>query len=334
MKKKPQTLFYTAASNRLSKGAPIDAIMKMTEEFDIEEEQIKQWLKQRTTTNAITNALQPLSKDEQKARFNIFDQKFIDRYPNMATYRLGDNVSFYNYEDGVYNEVPDRDMEDLVDSLMFHLGLLEYRNNRKNVKDTVQRIGSLLARTEHRHFNESDVQKRSLKLNLKNGLLDIKTLILEPHTKEFFSTSQVPFDFNPEATCPKFDNYISVVTQNDDTTKDMIQEMYGYCISDGNPKHKVFYLYGDTARNGKSTAAKMLCHLLGKDNYATLSLKQLSGENAAELVTLIGKQLNYSDEVSSKYIESSMLTTISSEGIIQINPKYKITRKVNTEKKH
>lgn len=323
MKKKPQTQFYTKASSILDKGAPIEAILKMSEEYEIEEKDIRDWLSQRTKTLALTGALQPLSKEEQKARFNIFDQKFIERFPNMATYRLGDNVSFYNYEHGVYKEVPDRDMEDLVDAFMFQLGLLEHRNSRKNIKDTVQRIGSLLSRTENRHFRESDVQNRSLKLNLKNGLLDIKTLVLEPHTKEFFSTSQVPFDYDPYATCPKFDEFIRTVTRGDDTTKDMIQEMFGYCIGDGNPQHKVFYLYGNTARNGKSTAAKMLCHLLGKDNYATLSLKQLSGENASELITLIGKQLNYSDEISTKYIESSMLTTISSEGIIQINPKYK-----------
>jgi len=323
MKKKPQTQFYTKASSILNKGAPIEAIMKMSEEYDIEVEQIKQWLEQKTKTHAITSALQPLSKEEQKARFNIFDEKFIERFPNMATYRLGDNVAFYNYENGVYKSVADRDMEDLVDAFMFQLGLLEHRNNRKNIKDTVQRIASLLSRTDNRHFKESDVQSRGLKLNLKNGLLDIKTLTLEPHTKEFFSTAQVPFDYDPYAKCPKFDQFIHTVTQGDDTTKDMIQEMFGYCIGDGNPKHKVFYLYGDTARNGKSTTAKMLCHLLGKDNYATLSLKQLSGENAAELITLIGKQLNYSDEISSKYVESSMLTTISSEGIIQMNPKYK-----------
>lgn len=323
MNKKPQTQFYTVASRRLSQGTPVNVIMQMTEEFEIEEQDIQAWLDQRIKTNALTNALQPLSREEQKARYNIFDQKFIERYPHIATYRLGDNISYYNYENGVYKEIPDRDMEDLVDSFMFHLGLLEHRNNRRNIKDTVHRIGSLLARTENRHFKESDVQDRSLKLNLKNGLLDIKTLKLEPHTEEFFSTAQVPFDYNPEAVCPKFDSFIETVTQGDTTTKDMLQEMFGYCIGDGNPQHKVFYLYGDTARNGKSTTAKMLCHLLGKDNYATLSLKQLSGENAAELVNLIGKQLNYSDEISSKYVESSMLTTISSEGIVQINPKYK-----------
>jgi putative DNA primase/helicase len=323
MKKKPQTQFYTKASSILNKGAPVEAVLKMSEEYDIEEKDIRDWLSQKTKTQALTGALQPISKEEQKARFNVFDQKFIERFPHIATYRLGDNISFYNYEDGVYKHVADRDMEDLVDSFMFQLGLLEHRNNRKYIKDTVQRIGSLLARTEHRHFKESDIQKRNLKLNLKNGLLDIKTLTLEPHTKEFFSTAQVPFDYDPNATCPKFDQFIQTVTRGDDTTKAMIQEMFGYCIGDGNPKHKVFYLYGDTARNGKSTTAKMLCHLLGADNYATLSLKQLSGENASELITLIGKQLNYSDEISSKYVESSMLTTISSEGIVQINPKYK-----------
>jgi putative DNA primase/helicase len=323
MNKKPRTNFYTTASRRLSQGTPVDVILEMTNEFDIQEGEIKEWLEQKTKMKAISSALQPISREEQMLKFNTFDESFIKRYPNVATYRLGDNVFFYNYENGVYKAISDKDMEDLVDSYMFQIGLLEHRNNRRKVKDTVQRIGSLLARTENRHFKDTDIQERRLKLNLKNGLLDIETLKLEPHSKDFFSTAQVPFDYDPKAKCPKFNKFIKTVTNNDQTTSDMIQEMFGYCINDGNPQHKVFYLYGDTARNGKSTTAKMLCHLLGEDNYSTLSLKQLSGDNASDLVNLIGKQLNYSDEISTKYVESSMLTTISSEGIIQINPKYK-----------
>jgi putative DNA primase/helicase len=103
----------------------------------------------------------------------------------------------------------------------------------------------------------------------------------------------------------------------------MVQEMYGYCLMEGNPRHKIFYLFGDTARNGKSTVAQIICGIIGWKNCSVLSLEQLTGENSHILTALVGKQINFSDETSSKYIESSKLTSIVAEGNIDINPKNK-----------
>lgn len=321
MKKK--TEFYTKAHTLLSKGAPIESIYELQEDYNITKEEISSYLESRKQSNAVKAAIVVKSREEQIATYNVIDQKFIERFPHLVSFRLGDNVLFYNYEGGVYKQIPDGDMEDLMDSFMFQLGLLDHRTNRKKIKDTIARVASLLARTDKRHFKDSDIINRKYKLNLKNGLFDVETMKLEEHTPEYFSTSQIPFEYNPEATAPTFEQFIKKVSNGDETTKDMIQEMFGYCIGEGNPKHKVFYLYGDTARNGKSTTAKILCGLIGKDNYSTLSLAQIAGENSSVLTQLIGKQLNFSDELSTKYIESSMLTTVSAEGIIEINPKYK-----------
>jgi len=320
---KSKLKFYPAASRHLSMGTPIPVIYEMTKEYDITKEEIDSYIETKTRTKAMSLALMPVTKEEQKALYNTLDKRFIDRYKTLVTYRLGDNVFFYNYDGGVYKQVSDTDIEDLIDGYMFELGLLEDRNSRRKITDTTQRIASLLSRTEGRHFKNEDIVGRQLKLNLKNGLLNMKTHKLTPHTPNYFSTAQVPFDYDPEAKAPKFEGFIDLVSSGDQTTKDMIQEMFGYCIGEGNPRHKVFYLYGDTARNGKSTTAKILCGLIGDDNYSTLSLGQIANGNSSQLVSLIGKQLNFSDEISSKYIESSMLTAMAAEGVIEINPKYK-----------
>jgi len=112
-------------------------------------------------------------------------------------------------------------------------------------------------------------------------------------------------------------------SKESESTALMIQQMYGYCLMKGNPMHKVFYLYGDTARNGKSTAAKILCGLIGWGNVSTLSLQQIEGENSSMMTSIIGKQINFSDEISSKFIGSSRLTAVAAEGVIEVNPKYK-----------
>jgi P4 family phage/plasmid primase-like protien len=321
--KKTRLDFYNKAHTLLARGAPLTSLYEMEKTHEVTKSEIDEYIETKTKTNALKNALTARSREETNALYNMLDQKFVERYPSIVTYRLGNNIMFYSYEHGVYKEVTDTDIEDLMDSFMFELNLLEHRSSRRKITDTIARVGSLLARTKGRHFKDTDVLHRKMKLNLKNGLLDVDTMTLTEHTSNYFSTVQLPYDYNPEAQAPKFEKFVETVSHSDPSTKDMIQEMFGYCIGDGNPKHKVFYLYGDTARNGKSTTAKILCGLLGEDNYSTLSLSQLANDNSSSLIKLVGKQLNFSDEISSKYIESSMLTTISAEGIIEINPKYK-----------
>lgn len=322
-KKLPRAKFYSKADYLLARHTPMEVIHDLVEDYEITIEEVDAYLKGKTKSNAINSALVTASRQEQVSKYNTIDKLYINSFPNLVTYRLGENTLFYSYTNGVYKFVSDTDMENDIDSYMEILGLLEYRNNRKHIKDTIARIASSLSRIDGRHFSDTDNIKRKFKLNLKNGLLNMETLKIEPHDPKYFSTVQMSYEYNPEAICPKFDKFIMTVSNQDESTKEMMQDMFGYCLADGNPKHKVFYLYGDTARNGKSTTAKILCGLLGSDNYSTLSLAQLAGESSSILMRLIGKQVNFSDEISSKYIESSMLTTISAEGIIEINPKFK-----------
>ena len=45
-------------------------------------------------------------------------------------------------------------------------------------------------------------------INLKNGLLDLETFELRPHNKIYASLVQLPFDYDPEAECPRFHKFL------------------------------------------------------------------------------------------------------------------------------
>jgi putative DNA primase/helicase len=174
-------------------------------------------------------------------------------------------------------------------------------------------------------MTDHKVDGQEWRINMMNGLFNPKTQLMEPHTPNYFSTVQVPFSYDPEAQAPLFKAFIEKISGGDKEIAQMLQEVFGYCLLDGNPKHKVFYFYGNTARNGKSTTAKILSGLLGQGNVSALSLGQLGNDNSSILMSLMGKQLNFSDEISTKYIESPRLISLSSEGVIEVNPKYKDT---------
>lgn len=320
--KLPKTKFYTKASYLLSRHMQLDDLDELVNEYDITQEEINSFKENHKKGKMVSSALFQ-SKEQKEMTYNILDVKFVEKHPNLVVFRRGENITFYEYRNGVYINLHDIEMENLVDDIMEEFMLLDYRTKRKYVKDTVARIGSLLCRTPKKHFVDDDIYKEKFYLNLKNGLLDPSTYTLYPHTPTYFSTVQVPFDYNKEAQAPMFMDFLDKVSGKNESTKQMIQDMFGYGLSDGNKQHKVFYLYGETARNGKSTTAKILCGLIGMGNVSTLSLSQMAGENSTVLTSIINKQINFSDELSNKYIDSSRLTAMSSEGMIEINPKYK-----------
>jgi len=321
-KLKPKNKFYTKASYLLSRNTPANVIYDLVLEYEITKEEIDRYFETTRKSKAISSALVS-SKDEQEIVYNHLDSKFIEENPHVVTLRYGDNIFFHEYINGVYVAVSDKDMYNRVDELMACYALFDYRTSKRKVLDTITRIEALLSRTPKRNFKDSDIYRAKWYLNLKNGLLDVETFALLPHTPDYFSTSQTPFPFEPGVECPLFEEFIQTVSNQTLSATQMIQEMFGYCILSGNPKHKVFYLYGDIARNGKSTTAKILCGLIGWGNVSTLSLAQIAGEKSSILMSLLGKQLNFSDEVSSKYVDSSRLTSMSSEGVVEIDPKFK-----------
>ena len=321
--KQPKVKFYSKATWVLTRDkAPLSSVYELIPDYDITKEEVDVWVKNREKAQAISAAAIGSSADREML-FNKIDEKFIEEYPNMVVYFRGENTTFHVYKDGVYVPLLDREMYSCIDLLMAKYQLFQHRTSKRKVEDTKQRIISLLSSMKGRHFSDVDIAHRAWYLNLKNGLLDMETFELKPHTPEYFSTGQVPYAYDPEAEAPGFLKFLDTITRSSETTTRMIQEMFGYAIMDGNSKHKVFYLYGETARNGKSTTAKILCGLIGWNNVSTLTLAQLASDNTSILTSLIGKQINFADEISSKFIDSSRFTSMSAEGVVEINPKFK-----------
>lgn len=261
--------------------------------------------------------------DGKKLIYMTLDKSICAEHPHLIAYRRGDNVLFYNYNNGVYEFISNRDMTEIIDNMMVDKGIPEFRTVAKR-RDTMECISATLAHIG-RQMTDQKVDAQEWRINLKNGLFDPKIQTLETHTPLFFSTVQVPFAYDKDAQAPMFKEFIEKVSGGDTEIAQMLQEVFGYCLLDGNPKHKVFYFYGNTARNGKSTTAKILSGLIGNGNVSALSLGQLGNDNSSILMSLMGKQLNFSDEISTKYIESPRLISLSSEGVIEVNPKYKDT---------
>ncbi len=109
-------------------------------------------------------------------------------------------------------------------------------------------------------------------LNLKNGLLDVRSFQVIPHSYEQLSFVQLPVSFDPQAACPGFLEFLGQVVFPEDVP--MIQEFMGYCLYRDMPAHKALLLVGDGS-NGKSTLIDVVKSILGMENISSRGLQEL-----------------------------------------------------------
>lgn len=159
-------------------------------------------------------------------------------------------------------------------------------------------------------------------LNLENGMLDLNTFQLLPHSPEYLSTIQIPIAFSSESESPLFEKTVSQILSGDAAKVAVFQELFGYFLSPETCIHKVFFLYGEGA-NGKSLLLDVVSMVLGKENISNVSLGDLS--KPFYRAALVGKTANISteNEISRRGFNSQYVKSISSGDPIQAEFKYK-----------
>ncbi len=136
-------------------------------------------------------------------------------------------------------------------------------------------------------------------INLRNGMLHWRTGVLKPHDPSYLSTVQLPHEYNPEATCPDFDNWLTQVIPAD--TLEMIWEVIGYLVMAGNPLQVAVLLHGDGG-NGKGTFLRVMQRVLGRRNVSSVTLDNIvSGK--FEAVEMHGKIANIAGDLDPTYLK-------------------------------
>ena len=85
-------------------------------------------------------------------------------------------------------------------------------------------------------------------INFKNGIYDIRSRELTPHTPEFKSILQVPTTYDPEAKCPEIDAFLEDVLQGNTEDIALAHELIGVSLLQQIPIAKLWVLVGPTHR--------------------------------------------------------------------------------------
>lgn len=157
-----------------------------------------------------------------------------------------------------------------------------------------------------------------------NGLLRVRDRQLLPLTPAFFNLVSVPFDYDPEATAPTWEQFLKQVWPDDETSIAALQEWFGYVLSGRTDQQKILLIVGPT-RSGKGTIARILTNLVGKGNMAGPTLAGLATNFG--LSPLLGKPLAVISDArlagrdGQQVVER--LLTISGEDTIDVDRKFR-----------
>ena len=324
-------ILYSVACAYVQAGIDKDTALKEIKQFNAEK--LKPAEQERTVERQVDSAYAPQAKlrgctywrnrkwcpypskwecplGKKSARSSLFDTydifredengntKFIDVNAAKAIekgfgYRFitmpGGKTMFY-YENGVYKEHG----EDVVEKLSLQLLGERYKPYKA---DTFLRI--IKART----FADPSIFEAPVKyINMKNGIYDMEEKKLMGHTPDIKFLSKIATPYDPQATCPRWKQFIETVLPQEEDQLGM-QEFFGYTLY----RKKLFEVFvfclgGGT--NGKSTLINTLVDMLGMESCSLQGLHDLT-TGRFTVSGLHGKLLNAGLDIGSMTIKEA-----------------------------
>ena len=148
--------------------------------------------------------------------------------------------------------------------------------------------------------------------NVQNGTIDLRTGTLHPHNPADLITFLSPVEYDPGATCPNWERFISEVFNGDREMVAFIQRGLGWSLTGVVKERALFFLYGDTGKNGKTTLVEAFMKLVGdcgESSYGygrkvgadTFMRSRNSEDNQRKAATLAGPRFICTSEVDEEH---------------------------------
>jgi len=198
-------------------------------------------------------------------------------------YSLQENY-FYVYEDGLWSQL--NEIQFLGEIQKKIIQLIKFPiSMRKQVTDNFKHL---------RHLTIEDLNKFPL-INFKNYMYDPLGDNILAHKPEFYSTLRIPYNYSKFAECPLWIKTLNEIFEGDNNKIELLQEFFGYCLSNENEQKKGLLLLGETD-TGKSTILDTFREVIGDKNISNVPLQWLANPQYTPL--LMNKTVNLDPDVN------------------------------------
>lgn len=157
------------------------------------------------------------------------------------------------------------------------------------------------------------------RINLLNGLLDLATGELRPHSPQWLSSIQIPLTYDPHATCPAWDQFVNETFP--EGARALAYELAADLLTPDRSEQVAILLTGEGG-NGKSAFLAALTAVVGRHNIASLSLQKIEADKFAA-ARLVGKLANICPDLPSTHLTgTSVFKAITGGDTITAERKY------------
>lgn len=236
------------------------------------------------------------SEDKSVIRYKLADCVIADHHMIIAHNPAYNAQLFYVYSNGKYVEMPDNDVKRMIADY-----IIKADPSLINTYD-VHEVYEII-KLKAPKINLTQLNNNENLINFANGLLDVKTGKLMPHTPDVYSTIQIPCNYVPIIgvdickNAPVFANYISTLCNNNKDIINLLCQFLAITLSNiqGSRFKKAMVLYGD-GNTGKSKIIELIQYIIGTDNFAICDITDL--EQRFRTSSLFQKRLAGSPDMS------------------------------------
>jgi len=248
---------------------------------------------------------------EKKGRRPVFIPDRVVKYITYFLHPLYYTGEFYHYENGVWQKYSTNTVGQIISQVL----------KQEVQPNWIEGIIKVIKYRANRELHEWPSFPNLI--NLKNGMYNIETGEILPHSPEYGSFQQLPVNYTPDAGWSEaWQKFLKEIFYDDkDYSKiGLLQQFFGYCLLRDTRYQKTLFLYG-TGANGKSTVLDVLEHMVGTENTAALSLSDLAQKFRPSF--LEHKLVNLSSETSrNDPVESDMLKKVIDGSILTTEKKF------------
>jgi putative DNA primase/helicase len=166
-------------------------------------------------------------------------------------------------------------------------------------------LSDVLTKIEADTFIDEDeffLNDNPYEIPVKNGILNLKTKELTPHTPEKFFFSKVNSNYEPEASCEHIIKFFEDILVEDDLK--VMQELFGFILL-GEYRYEKAFMFVGGGRNGKGKTIDLIRRFVGEKYCSALPLKTLCKENSFDIEQLFRKKVNVGGDIEGHQLQGT-----------------------------
>lgn len=163
-----------------------------------------------------------------------------------------------------------------------------------------------------------------------NGVLHLPTMKLHPHDPKYYLRWQLPYNYDPDATCPKIEQWILETAKGDETIAKLLRAYLKAVVTGRTDLQRYLELLGQGG-TGKSTYINLAIALVGLQNVFASELKELE-QNRFETSNIYNKRLVVVTDAERYGGSVSTLKAIVGQDLLRFERKFENARNGFTSK--